>query len=231
MVDNPIGTRPVLGREVVIGALLVIALIGLSVALHPEAIREGGLTGVLVPTFLLLLYTAGGVRAGRQSEGAAHTALRQGAGAGLIIGTVFVMHMTVENFVDTSQQVSTITTLGVMGLVFLLFGATAFRAAQATGSLPLGILASAWGAMIGIVITCLFGFLITLAFMPRMEHVLHGEYVRSGLHDLKAFVVQNTLESASSHLIEAPLLATVFGFVGGLIGKSITHFYSKSKPA
>lgn len=49
------------------------------------------------------------------------------------------------------------------------------------------------------------------------------------MHNLKAFTVLNSLESAGSHLLIAPLLATVFGGIGGVIGKELPRRRSAEK--
>lgn len=44
------------------------------------------------------------------------------------------------------------------------------------------------------------------------------------MSDLTTFTFFNTLDSASSHLLEAPILAAIFGTLGALLGKRINRF-------
>ena len=55
--------------------------------------------------------------------------------------------------------------------------------------------------------------------MSRYEEILNGDFIQSGLSDPKAFVIRNTINSAASHVILAPLTAVLFGFGGGLAFK------------
>ena len=73
--------------------------------------------------------------------------------------------------------------------------------------------------MCGVVIALLFGFAINFLFGQVLEQNLQtsAEYLRSGSHDIKTFTFWNTLDSASSHLLEAPILALVFGTGGSLL--------------
>ena len=102
-----------------------------------------------------------------------------------------------------------------MGLMIVLFGAAASVAFRLTGSLPLAALAAVWCAIVGTVITCAFGFATDLAFLPRLVHNLSPAFARSGLDDPRAFVVRNTIESASAHLLMAPIVAAVVGLLAG----------------
>ena len=107
-----------------------------------------------------------------------------------------------------------------MLLIFLLFALAGWRGAKDSGQLRWGIFASVWSAMIGVLIALLFGFAINFLFAPRLEQNLQAsaEYARSGSHDLATFTFWNTLENASSHLLEAPVIAVVLGSLGSLIG-------------
>jgi hypothetical protein len=103
-----------------------------------------------------------------------------------------------------------------MGLMIALFGAAGSVAFGRTGSLRLAGLAAVWCATVGFVITCSAAFAIDLGFMPRLVRNLSEAFARSGMADPRAFVVRNTLESASTHLIVAPILAAIAGLIGGM---------------
>ena len=216
--EDALRSRFVLGAEMVSGVIFVLLLIGSAVLRYPAVFTEGGIASVLVPVVILLLYGAAAVRARLQSEGAVREALRQGAIFGLIAGALFVVHLPVEHFVRMPRRIDMASTLAVMGLAFSLFGTAGLVAAKRTGCFRLGILAGVWCAMISMVMTCLMGFALLFAIMPRLERNFQAEYLRRGGHDPEAFAVLNTLESATSHLIQAPILALIFGSVGGFIG-------------
>src|SRR5262249_30035095 len=88
---------------------------------------------------------------------------------------------------------------------------------QKTTRLSLGILASLWSALLGVLIVILFGFLVNFLFLQRLEHLLFSDYLTSGMSDPQAFTFFNAFDSASSHLLEAPILASICGTLGGLI--------------
>jgi hypothetical protein len=65
------------------------------------------------------------------------------------------------------------------------------------------------------------GFALGALFMSHMQQILAGEYAQSGMSDPSAFVIRYTLDSASTHLLHAPLVAALFGLVGGYSGSRL----------
>jgi hypothetical protein len=63
------------------------------------------------------------------------------------------------------------------------------------------------------------GFLIEFFVAPPDPAIVSmwAEYRRSGWTDAHAFGLANTLDSAFTHLIIAPIVAMVFGGVGSLL--------------
>ena len=214
-----LNTRSTGGREAVIGVLGILALILFGVLRYPAVLREGGAAGIVVPVAVLAVYGLVAWRIGRFSEGEAPIALRQGRDVGLLLGVVMAAHLTIENFVDLAAPWNAVLSLGLFPVLFFAFGYAGFRGAARTGQWRWGVAASVWSAMLCMVLICVYGFAVNYLFMPRMEHILQNspEFTRSGMHDLKAFTVANCLESCASHLIIAPLLAVIFGGVGGAL--------------
>ncbi len=203
------------------GVLLDLALVGLSLLLHPSLLEARYVSTAIFCVILLLVYGCIGVGLPLLSDQAVTRALWQGTGFGLLMGSVFVINIAVEYFFDMNSQASTLSTLGFMALLFLLFGVASARTVMQTGQLLLGVLTSVWSAFLAILITVLFGVVVNFFFQQRLEHILASDYLRSGMSDLGTFTFFNTLDSASSHLLEAPLLAAIFGILGGLIGKRL----------
>lgn len=213
--------RATWGREAVYGVLFILALIGYGVLRYPAVWREGGAAGVVVPVVLLALYGLAGLRVRRLSEGPACTALQQGAKMGLWLGVVMVAHLTAEYFANMAAPWNAVVSIGLFPVLFAGFGYAGFCGARRTGQWRLGVLASVWSAMLAIVLTCACGFVVNYLFMSRLETILHDspEFARSGMHDLKAFTVWNSLDACASHLVIAPVFAALFGSVGSLMGK------------
>jgi hypothetical protein len=207
-------------RQGFILAILIIGmLIGYGMLRYSLIVTEAGVLSVLTPAFILLLYGVAAIWVTHQPNQASSGALKSGTVFGLVVGLTFIITIAVENFADMSRQVSTISTLGFMLLIFLIFSFAGWHGTKHSSQLSLGILASVWSAMIGVVVALLFGFTINFLFTQRLEQNLQAsaEYLRSGSHDLETFTFWNTLDSASSHLLEAPIIAVVLGTLGSLI--------------
>lgn len=218
-------------RQAMIGSvLLLIGCIGYGMLHYPHILHEGGVTSVALPLALLLLYAGAAVWGTHQPSHARSVALRDGTLVGLVIGLVFIADIAVENFIAMNSQVSTTATFSFMLLIFLLFAGAGWRGATDAGQVRLGIVASMWSALIGVLIALLFGFAVNFVFPHQLEQNLQAsaEFVRSGMYDLATFTFYNTLDSASSHLLEAPLIAAVCGAIGSLVGVGMTHRRARS---
>ncbi len=209
--------------------ILIAALIGYGMLRYPLIISETGAWSVFAPAFMLLLYGVAAVWGTHRPSQARNRALKCGTAFGLVVGATFIVTISVENFVNLNGQGSTISTIGFMLLIFLLFALAGWRSATNSGQLRLGIFASVWSAMIGVLIALLFGFAINFLFTQRLEQNLQvsAEYLRSGSHDLETFTFWNTLDSASSHLLEAPIIAAVWGTLGSLTSLGFSQLREK----
>jgi hypothetical protein len=218
MIDSARGghRRPALGGETALGIVLVLALIGSGVLHHPAGLEQGGLSSLVASVGLLLVYALAALWVRTRPASPARTALGFGAALGLVLGAVEAVNLVLETFADLSGPFSAIVGAGAMGLMVLLFGAAGSGAFQRTDSLGLAVLAGAWCAVIGAVLTCLCGLAINLAFMAHQQRIFADASLRSGMDDPRAFVIRNTLESASTHLLMMPLVGTIFGGIGGL---------------
>ena len=189
----------------------------LSLLWYPTVLGAGRASTVLVCGAMLLVYGSVGVGLPIKANPTVTTALKVGTVLGLIIGAIFVVDLIVEDFIDLGQEASSFSTLGFMALIFLCFGFAGASGTHKTSRLSLGILASLWSALLGVLIVLLFGFLLNFLFLQRLEHLLVSDYLSSGMSDPQAFTFFNAFDSASSHLIEAPILAGICGTLGVLI--------------
>ena len=218
-------------RQGFISAVIIIGLlIGYGTIRYPLIVSEGGLFSLLTPAFMLLVYGVVAIRITHQPIQASSSTLKSGTLFGLLVGITFIFTISVENFFDIGQQAITISTLGFMLFIFLVFAYAGWHGTRESSQLPLGILSSVWSAMIGVVIALIFGFIVNFLFTQRLEQNLQAsaEYLQSGSHDLETFTFWNTLDSASSHLLEAPIIAIVFGTLGSLIYLGFSQFKKKS---
>ena len=203
--------------------------IGYGLLRYPLIIGEAGMSSILAPAFMLLVYGVAAIRITQQPTQARSGALKSGTLFGLVVGLIFIVTISVEDFVDIGQQAITISTLGLMLLIFLVFAYAGWHGAKESSQLSIGILTSVWSAMIGVVIALLFGFMINFLFTQRLEQNLQtsAEYFRSGIHDLETFTFLNTLDSASSHLFEAPIIAAVLGALGSSMSLGFSQLRKK----
>jgi hypothetical protein len=67
--------------------------------------------------------------------------------------------------------------------------------------------------MLCVAILLAFGFALDFVALPRLEHNVDGspEYLDSGSRDLHAFAIANSLDAGFTHLLAAPIIATVLG--------------------
>ncbi|MEI7846761.1 MAG: hypothetical protein WCK35_13255 [Chloroflexota bacterium] len=204
-------------------------LIGYGTIRYPLILSEAGILSLLTPVFLLLIYGVIAIRATSLPTQAGSDALKSGTFFGLLVGITFIATISIENFVELSQQVITFSTLGFMLFIFLIFLYAGWHGAKQSSHQSLGILTSVWSAMIGVVIALIFGFIINFLFTQRLEQNLQAsaEYLRSGSHDLETFTFWNTLDSASSHLLEAPIFAVGLGTLGGWINLGFRQLQKK----
>jgi hypothetical protein len=217
-------------RKGFISTIIVIGmLIGYGMLRYPLILSEAGVLSLLTPVFILLLYGVAAIWVTYQPNQASSSALKSGTVFGLVVGITFIITIAVENFAGMSGQVSTISTLGFMLLIFLIFAFAGWHGTKQSSQVSLGILASVWSSMIGVVIALLFGFTINFLLTQRLEQNLQAsaEYLRSGSHDLETFTFWNTLDSASSHLLEAPIIAVVLGTLGSLISLGFGQLQKK----
>jgi len=213
-------------RQIFSAAIIAIGLlIGYGIIRFPRIVSEAGMFSLLMPIFMLLIYIVVAIWVTHQPTPERSRVLKSGTLFGLLIGITFIIDILVENFADSGQQAIAISTLGFMLLIFLVFAYAGWYGTKESNQLSFGILTSIWSAMIGVVIALLFGFLINFLFTQRLEQNLQAsaEYLRSGSHDLETFTFWNTLDSASSHLLEAPIIALVLGTVGSLVRLGVSQ--------
>ncbi len=220
---------PLLWQGMLCGVLIDLLFVSISVVRYPVLLYPGQAGTTISVLVLLLVYGCIGVGLPLRARSIQMKSLLwRGTIMGMFVGIIFVIDITVENFLDLSQGGSTFSTLGFMALVFLAFGIAGAWGAYRTEPWFLGILSSVWSAIQGTLIALFFGFLINFLFGARLEQILVTDYARSGMHDLRAFTFFNTMDSASSHLLEAPILAAIFGALGALISKGMHPLRGRS---
>ncbi len=135
---------------------------------------------------------------------------------GITAALVQVIHLFLERFVRWPRPWDGVVTLGFMVVTFLIWAAAGFQARTRNRSFNAACIASGWCAIVSMSLTVLVGMLLEWWIAPLPLKLMRdwAEFQRSGWNDLNAFAIANVLDSASSHLIEGPLIALVFGAAG-----------------
>ena len=79
-----------------------------------------------------------------------------------------------------------------------------------------GLKSSLISALLGTVIALCFGFLINFIFSERMIVTLKGYPGYNDFNNPKAFSFYNAFDSASNHVLIAPIISLIMGLLGGL---------------
>jgi hypothetical protein len=212
-------------RWIVLAALAVdLALIGVRVALYtPLLAQPGGIVYIVEPVVLLLTYAAIVWWITANPTAKRSIALTVGITFGLLSGLLWLVNLTVETFTNLSGSIGGLATAPFLLGGFALWGIAAFHAARQTSSVFHGMLAAVWSAMICVLITITFGFLLTYTSLPRLERNLGADpdFLRSHWHDLHAFAIANSFDAAFSHLLGALIVAAIVGSLGAFAGTLI----------
>jgi len=218
--QRPKPARPLLALAPAIGAVIALALIALSVARNPEALKGDGVRLAWLNVVVLLAYALAALRAWLFSSTRLIAALRPAAIAGSILGAVLIANHLTELFVPNRNFALVIAPVF---LAIALFAATGSAARQRSGSILMAMAAGVWCAMVGVLILLCAGFVIAFLLQARVELWLQDAYAASGSGDPAAYVVYNTLQAASEGLLRMPVAGLFIGFLGALSNASIAR--------
>jgi hypothetical protein len=202
-----------LASATVLGVLAVLLLIAAGVARHPASVQGAGSGLLRMDVALLLAYGIAGVWVWYRRRPAVGLSIRVGAQFGVLLGAVHVANHALELFVSHRAFVLVISPVFLM---LALFGAAGSTAWERTRSLSLAMIAGAWCAMVGMLITVCVVSGANLAFEGSAARQMHEAFAASGMHDPGAFLVRNTLEAASEGLVRMPIFAMFLSFIGAI---------------
>jgi hypothetical protein len=217
-------SRFTLATELLCSIAFIIALLIWSAFRFPESLSHRGWVSAVVACATLFTYAAGSEWMRRTASVEIAGALTFGAKIGVLIGIFAVINHTAEVFLNFPAPIPAILGVTMWGLMFFAFGAASSATYQKTYSIVPSIIASVWSALISAVATVLYGCVIGLMFMSRMEVVLSGGLVAGGI-DAEA-VIRNIFDGAFAHLILAPVVAVVAG-AAGVVACSILRLLAR----
>lgn len=202
---------------VLIGIAGIVGLLVYCVYRYPASIRfDGSRNGVIVIVALAVFTVFALWTRGRHDE-PVRIAMDLGARVGAALVLVEVLNLAIEHLVG-STTVSAVRGVASWGAMFIAFGAAGSAALFASGehggvSLARSILASVWCGVIAAVGVVLAGVALPVFFMSAMVRILDPN---GGATDAPAYVVRHTLGAATEHLLFLPVLAAIFGAIGGI---------------
>lgn len=207
-----------------IGLVIILLLLIYGVIRFPSSLESPlGLIadGILVLGYGLLFRFWIPVLESRQPE-----VFRIGTWAGLLIGLIFVVEIVLEYILLPENN----STMGLIeyGSVLALFTLIGIGLVYRSNRLRSGVNASIFSALIG--------SLIWIIAVLSIFHLFHGttqqtavfraegnfeDFASSGSTDFDAFIMQDFWGAIFFHSILLPVFSIIFGFTGGLIGKSL----------
>jgi hypothetical protein len=180
--------------------------------------QHSALVYVLELFGILLLYAVLAVYLVRVRGGAWSTILTNAMMFGVITGALEMINIGLEDLAPAAVHGPAVP-IGFMAIVFSLWGIAGARTVRSGKSIRAGVATAILSAGICMLLAVTAGFLVEFFIAPPDPAAVSiwGEYRRSGWTDARAFGLANTLDSAFTHLIIAPIVAMVFGGVGSLL--------------
>lgn len=181
-------------------------------------VQPGAMLYLIEPIGLLVGYGICGyfvVRAGRPWW---DSILRIAVIVGLITGAIESLNILLErmtwDFIHTPGF-----SIAMMILLFCTWGVAGAWGAEQRKSILGGVLAAICASSICMLLAVTVGFLMEFLLAPTSPQITSTweEYKRSGWSDAQAFGIANTLDSTVTHLLLAPVIASIFGLFGSLL--------------
>jgi len=211
-----------------IGATAVIALIILGWILTPAE----KLVGVLAATSITIVYGIVAWFVPQRVEKIYPTILSTAVLIGLIAGLIFTSEIILEYILLPKDN----TTFGFVefGSVFFLYLLASAITAYRTNSIRNGI----WSAVGAAMIATLIWIIVTLSVFylfrgtPQQKQIFQAEgnyadFTQSGMTDFNTFIMEDFMGAVFFHSLLGPILASILGTIGGVIGKGIAKVRSR----
>jgi hypothetical protein len=147
---------------------------------------------------------------------------------GLLVGLLFILNISIEDFIDwPTKRSALISTLVMMAVIFICFSIIGAVKTSKTKSFSEGVKASFTSALTGTLIAICFGFLICYLFEHRMINILKDDPGHENFSNPKWFIFFNAFDNASNHLVVVPVVSIIMGSIGGAIALA----FNKTKRA
>ena len=194
----------------------------------PTVVTSAQAPGLLYLTLLalaLLIYGWFALFRTRAATPAAQIALRTGTRWGLFCAAAWIIELLVANVVSLGwEPLYLVLYYGSIFAGFLMPGLAGFLAAVRSKHILSGLQAGLLTGMMG----ALAIFLASFVFSALLLHAGQSdpqtlrEFARSGLPDLKTYIVGDYLAGMIAHLWIGLVTGLCLGLLGGLVGKAST---------
>jgi hypothetical protein len=218
-----------LRRTMVCGVILSAALIAYGLLRWPATLTSSaGMRSVAGAALILVVYALA-AWFGLPATARAYPRLPgQSTAFGLLIGALFAAQMLYEYLAPLNSDQDATLALVTFGTLFALFFLAGLIAATRSGAFRQGVLAAIWSALIGSLLWLILLWITYYAFVGTAYEAnlleidqTNADFLRSGMSDLRAFIMQDYLGGSFFHLTLAPLLAAILGALGSLVGKGV----------
>ena len=207
---------------VLLGCIAVsIAMMAVAVGRSPEFLSQhGARIVVLEPVGAFLVYAVAIVFIVRTHGPYSDTILKVATVFGLLTGALEVINIGIENGIPFAVR-GQIVSVSFILVLFTSWGIAGFRTARSLRSTRAALLAAVLSAAICMVFAVTAGFVVQFFVAPPEPTYVStwAEYQRSGWTDARAFGIANTLDSAFTHILVAPIVATIVGGIGALLAR------------
>lgn len=211
-----------LSRAFMLGSLTALLLIVYGVFRVPTTSMFSAGAAALV----LVIYAAIGCLIMPRLASSSPDILSVAQHAGLLAGTIFALEIIMEYLLLPADN--TLFGLVEFGLVFFVYAGASGWLTRRGHRLGSGMLGAVATALISSLIWCLVIFAIFYLFAgtARQAAVFRAEgnyddFRRSGMTDFNAFIMEDFLGASFFHLLLGPLLASMLGIIGGLVGSGV----------
>ena len=198
-----------------------LAMIRVATAQYPPFFLQPGAQIVVLETVsALIVYAVAAMWVGRTRGPGWDAIVRSATLFGVMGGTIEGLNIAIENGIPMAIHIPALP-LAFMLIIFASWGVASFRTARTRNSVRAGLLTAIASAAICMLIGVTAGFVIEFfAARPDPGYVATwAEFKRSGWTDARAFGLANTLDSAFTHLLIAPIVALVLGGLGCLLAR------------
>jgi hypothetical protein len=210
-----------IGRFICLFALFDLALVTFGLIRYPGVLEGNALT-IAIPCILLIGYSMIGLTLTRLRFDEFSWLTGTIWVFGLMAAVWQMVLLYIENLTNLlSYLPHNALALFPFAILFGMFGLAGLVGAWRSRNLLAGIITATLSAMISVLLLMAYAFLQDYSAIAHLQQNLYADYLHSGLHDPQAFVIFNSLDAAAMHLTLLPIVGTLFGIGGALIGRVI----------